>query len=443
MENVINIDSRRIPTLQKLYPLANAEIVAKKGRLIPIAFKQDEIEKYDVLFFYRLMKKNYGRPPIIEITDTNVKDLSKKYYLYKTGQGYTVEPDEQFYGEESKFISRIYQEGLASQTSDWKYYIETKSGSLLHIGTKYYHTSMLIAFFIPEDEPEPDATKTREAHKFICDLLAEAKRLEDQLLNPKKEFETGEGGQIYTLYNVYLDRYRSAELMLAHAKGNESEIRRKGSKYDARTKEWEEPIKREHITKYTLAAGMYYEASIFYYFMALEGFINLIYHAFLKDDLRDREFNLEQTLDLEQKIRLVPALCCGFGRKYIDPGSEIFRTFKKLKKYRNQLFHSRIVDFLMSIRMFEDGFFYSCTLGKNKETSFPTFKLKLKKAHVMEIKKIVDNIIANVLERAEVGRRKVIQKHLMKDPLIPFFKDKNGKITLSFSRKDHGSIELE
>lgn len=56
-----------IAPLHYQYPLVSkGSIPADFNKLIPIDHKSEEIEKYEVLFFHRLMKKNYGEPSEIE-----------------------------------------------------------------------------------------------------------------------------------------------------------------------------------------------------------------------------------------------------------------------------------------------------------------------------------------------------------------------------------------
>ena len=137
---------------------------------------------------------------------------------------------------------------------------------------------------------------------------------------------------------------------------------------------------------------MYYSAAISYYFMALEGFVNIIYHAFLEHELRKKELNLKQRFDLEQKILLMPFLCYCLN-KNVQFKPQVMEVFKKLKKYRNFIFHSNIEDSLKSICFIEKGFFYYCDVAKYKESFLPIQKIKLKTENVIEVKKIVDNLI--------------------------------------------------
>lgn len=88
---------------------------------------------------------------------------------------------------------------------------------------------------LPEDA-EPSAEILLEGERFIAALLAEARRLSGQILNPKTEFEEGEGIQLYFLHNVYLSNYGAAELLRNEfAEENEQAVRAEATRFDART----------------------------------------------------------------------------------------------------------------------------------------------------------------------------------------------------------------
>ena len=128
--------------------------------------------------------------------------------------------------------------------------------------------------------------------------------------------------------------------MVDHAEENEQIISHELCKHDPVS-----PLTSEqdaHIAKYRPALGMYYAASISYFFMALEGFINITYYAFIKDELRADFFTeqkLHERLDLNTKMLLMPSLCNGFKSKQ---KSGFLKDLTRLKNYRNSATkHSR------------------------------------------------------------------------------------------------------
>ncbi|OQX55867.1 MAG: hypothetical protein B5M53_03715 [Candidatus Cloacimonas sp. 4484_209] len=56
MAKIYDISARKITRLQNYYPLVNIDAIPEKYQRIPITFRSDEIEKFDVIFFHRLMK---------------------------------------------------------------------------------------------------------------------------------------------------------------------------------------------------------------------------------------------------------------------------------------------------------------------------------------------------------------------------------------------------
>lgn len=394
MIRIIKTDTstkRTISFNDKYFSVRNQDI-PEKYKTVTITFKEDEIQDYDVIFFHRFLKRIYGPPSSVKVKELPQKNGKVSYLGH-----------------------------------EWRYFLSTQSNHMILIETKDHHTSVVISHVLQENKQLlKDAI--REGEKFINALLLEAKRLEKQIYNPKKEFEKGEGIQFYLLHNVYLYNYGSAELMVEYSETNENEIKTEYLRYDART-DYDDSLKRAHIDKFARGVGMYYASAVSYYFMALEGFINLIYHAFMKPEFRDKELNLEERFDIEQKLRLMPSLCDGF-RKHLDRKSAFFTNFKNLKKYRNQIFHSKIQDLLMSIGFVESSFLYTTDLDKKTKQLLHARKFNLNKENVLTVKSIVDNTILDILSRMTDKYKNLTHEFIMKDNEVPFWKDKSGLIQL-------------
>jgi len=180
------------------------ESIPEGYKLFPISYKSEEIAGYEVLFFHRLMKNNYGSPAEIELEQHSVRKL-----------------------EDGRVM------GLGRE---WKYYIRTDSGGIIQVGTEDIHTLLKISHVLPSNQNEPSNRQIREGEKFIDDLLREGQRLKDQILNVRKEFENDRDMNIKRFFsdNVYLINYRSAELMLEYAEDNESMVKDEALRYDAR-----------------------------------------------------------------------------------------------------------------------------------------------------------------------------------------------------------------
>ena len=170
--------------------------------------------------------------------------------------------------------------------------------------------------------------------------------------------------------------------------------------------------------------------------MSLEGFINIVFHSFLKNNLRDRSLNIEQRLDIEQKLKLMTSLCNGFLQNAVNSTDDIYVKFIKLKKFRNIIFHSKVEDSLKSLAFVEDGFLYNCDVSKYKKEFIPTQKTMLSANDVIEVKNIVDGIINTVLDSMKDDTRLLTDKYILQSTHIPFFILKDGSLSLGKSGKE-------
>ena len=220
MSKIIRFKALPKVTLNNRFLLIKNENLPENYTIEKISYKNDEIEKYDVIFFHRLMRKNYGEPSEID------------YKIEKIKNGKNI--------------------GIGKE---WRYFVLTKYGGIILIGTENIATKIMICHVHSEGKNYCTKRNSKEGEIFINYLLDEANRLKGQLLNPLKEFEKGEGIQLYLLNNVYLFNYGSAELMFEYAQGNELEIRSEFLKYD-----WREDIgqeKKAYTEKYQLGVILF------------------------------------------------------------------------------------------------------------------------------------------------------------------------------------------
>jgi hypothetical protein len=372
-------------------PQVSKESLPSKYKSIPIDYKSKEIGEYEVLFFHRLMKKNYGYPSDIEVEEDSIRKL-------ENGQSVAL-------GRE------------------WRYYVSTATGSIIQVSTEDVHTQLKISLLLQTPVSEPSRKQLQEAKKFVNDLLREAQRLKGQIPNIKNEFENGVGVRLALLSNVYLFNYRSAQLMLEYADDNEQYIKDEVLRYDARNSLT--PDQRNHIDKFRPALGMYYAASLSYFFMALEGYINILYYTFLKDEIKSDFLKQYDYMDITTKILLLPSLCHGFKDKQ---KSAFLEDVKHLKNYRNFLFHSKITDSLKTVTFMESGFFYTCDFDRKSEGGFPSHKDSLSREKVLEFKKLVDSIVQDIIGMLQEDIKPLVLNYVMHSLEIPFWYDKNGII---------------
>jgi len=432
MNEIYNFDKRKISPLQNNYTVLLVEDIPKDICTIPILFKSDEIEKFEVILLHRIMIKYYGSPSQLEcILD---KKIYKKYGYKEivlsreegeNNWGLTFSADENI-----EMIEDIVNRKIIPLPQEWKYFIATESGEIIEIGSKDIHTKISINCLVVDDNDESKKKGIKESKRFISYLLNEANRLQGQLFNIKKEFEKGEGIQHYLLYNIYLSNYTSANMMLDTAEKMEETLITESLRYDMRTEDRMDSKKVSYSDKYLMAVGMYYASSIMYYFMAFEGFINLLYHAFLKHDFRVSDLKLEERLDLEMKLNMMPVLCHGFETNLIDYKSDLYKNFKRLKKYRNLLFHSKIPDSLKSASFVENSFLYEIGIDKIKDYLIPLQRTKLQKEDVLSVKEIVDMMIKEIFSIMRENNKILTSKYILMETFLPFWRLDNGEIRI-------------
>jgi len=431
MHNKIDLGIKFRDRISSTYKLTASHAITGSHNVSMIDHRADEIKKYPVIFWHRLLKTIYDEPIEIECevhsrTHEGMSvyhDLSFRKTKEKDGWE-LISPEEASIADldKSKIISII--------PMTWKYIVKLPSGGFMELGSLDKNTSFYIFHFIPSDDQR--AISSREAEKFIDDLLQEANRVAKDLFNPQKDFDKRIGVKTYSLWNLYLTNYLSANTMHEIATSQETELHVDFSRTNDSMpeSEWRETAKL--LSQNMMVRGMFYCSCITYYFMALEGFVNLLYHVFLKKRFRDDDFRIDQRLDLEQKIRFMPSLCQGFNER-IDLPSGIFSNFKLLKNYRNSLFHSKIEDSLKSLDFREGGFHYSVDLGLYKDQIFPSFKADLTIEHVDDFKRKVDEIVSSILELMDENTRRITDIYILPEPLIPIeIKDTGETVIFEF-----------
>ena len=401
-----------------------------------IEHEMESINKYHVLFWYRLLRNIYQNPLEMEC-DLLVKDQEIDHpetAILRRSE----ESEWQILNTSENIIKKIQSQEIKPFPVNWKYFIRLPSGGTIEIGSKDRNTTLFLAHVIIGQLKNED---DRQAKKFISLLLEEAEKEErNKLFDPLKEFERIDGLKVYQLFNVYRANYVSAEFMFKQALDQEEVLREEILKYDTRTSDYFDEEKMKHCDQFMLAKGMYFLSAITFYFMALEGFINIIFHSFLKENLRGRDLNIEQRFDIEQKLKLMPALCNGFNQEPANSTDSIYLKFLKLKKSRNSIFHSKVEDALKSFVFVESGFFYTCNLDKYKQQFLPVQKLNLSADDVIEVKVIVDSVIEMILNSMTDDTRGLTEKHILESTHIPFFILDDGSLSLGASeRKQKGN----
>jgi len=384
------------PLKYKYTVLRNGDLhqIPESYKLISIDYKLDEINDFEPLFYHRLFINNFGKPSIVEYRPENITTLDD-------GRKVTSAPP-----------------------NEWKYVIRTERWVFIQIGTEDERNKVVIYIVAYNDDVTNESLYIKEAKSFIDSLLRESNRYRNKLVNPKEEIESNKNVFGYLIDNIYLFNYKSAEMMLTYAETLEHKLSDELLKYHH--DEWLiDQEKKDHVHHYMSVKGMFYASSIIYFYVAFEGFVNILYEGLLIDELRKID-NLEKRLDIELKLLLMPTLCDGFIVKNIDRQNSLYKEFIKLRNYRNDIIHSKITDSIKMVNIYESGFLYNCKLNKSNISIIPHRKQFLTKDDVIKVKNIVDNLIINLLSLMEDWAKQFTNEEVINSSSIIFRKGTNG-----------------
>lgn len=427
MKRPIDLGTKFRDRIATWYPAIDRTDISDDYGIMPIEYREDEVEKYHVIFWHRLLRNIYEEPLEIECEFRNISHEGKANIQTASLRKAREKDHWLVIGIDETCASAIDAGKIKLAPINWRYLVRLPSGGIVELGTKDKSTIFYIAQVTPPESSEKN--NSEEAKKLIDLLLEEAKRLTGQLFNPTKEFENQQGISLYLLFNVYLSNYLSAETMLGIAESQEAALAEEFLRYDARTSDLYDEEKRKHFNQHMLTCGMFYCSAITYFFMALEGFVNLVFHAFLKKRFRDSSFRTDERLDLEQKLRFMSSLCKGFNENSDFP-SAILAEFKMLKNYRNSLFHSKVEDSLKSLCFVEDGFVYTYDMDAHKDRFLSSHKINLRIKDVLEVKSMVDMIVNSILESMDQDTRMRTETYILKEPYIPFTVLGTGEVVI-------------
>jgi|GEM_PF-1345191 len=425
--------------ISDLYPLVQSDIVPKVYEAQIISHKAEEINEYNIGLWHRFLVKFYGQSTEIDAFLCKAKDHMP--VLDENSRFQTVcEATFRNLGDRKIDFLNISSENLEKYADglltiepnflDWKYFFELPSKNIIAIGSKEMHTEIYISLVNPDSSNNKEIYE--EAKKFISILLEDMKKHSGNLFNPKKEFRE-KSVFCYTLWNVYLSNYLSAEHIIQISDREENNLVKNVNKFSNKSIMIDKDA-AEYTGSAMLICGMFYSSAISYLFMALEGFINVIFHRFVKRNVND--LDMEKGLNIEQKIRLMPYLCDGFDNDFNEIASETYKNFVKLKDYRNKLFHSKVEDSLFNLMDYYGLFHYNYRMDEYKNDSLPSYKFKLTKSDVIQVKETVDKMIEKIIKAMDQTAQKYVKEYILNSASIPFMNSSEGLDRLLQSKNE-------
>ena len=404
-----NADKSNFVLFSKKYTKLDKAQIPTDYRLHPINHRENQLQNYDVVLLHRALSTNFGVP-----------------------SEFDWEPDK-----------RIDETTIRGYKTEWRYYIKTNAGNVFQIATRDRHTGFTLNYVIPISETQPSPSHINTGKRFVDDLLTEITRLEKALIDEDEHFSHSINIQLYWIDNVYLQNYMCGEFLLDGTPTIETSIANAILKYDAREEKIRSDAeKMRYIDKHIMLKGVFWGSIISYFFMAFEGFLNMLYYSFLKDEHRKNGFKFSvnaggkeklidiHKIDIESKLIKLPLLCDGLKEKRVDGNTPFMKDFRELKIYRNKLFHSSLKDNLKVILVTQDDFLYHFDVDQLRKAILPSRRYNLTHDDVRKVKMIIDTTIQNVVNLFEDKFQKAINKFLLSELRVPFIQDDFGNVRL-------------
>lgn len=93
------------------------------------------------------------------------------------------------------------------------------------------------------------------------------------------------------------------------------------------------------------------------YIVSLEGFLNVVYHLFMKPELADEQVRSRiEREPLDLKLRLVDTFCDCFEVAPIDRNSELYKAFLHLTDIRKNLAHAKLTAAMRDAVVIEENY---------------------------------------------------------------------------------------
>ena len=393
----------------KKYTKLNKDQIPRDFELYPVTYRENNINKYDVVLIHRTLSINFGEPTEFEW----------------------------------EIVEKISETKMRGRKTEWQYYIKTDSDEIIQIATKNLHTSITINYLTPISKNQPTLKQIKSCNQFIDDFLTEIIRLEKALMNEDENFSHSIQINLYLIDNIYLQNYMCGEYLLTESPGFEDAISKKALKYDSRENEVrEDDEKMMYIDKNIMLKGLFWASTISFFFFAFEGFINMLYYSFLKDKYRKNGFKISvwengknkqidiHKIDIEKKLKELPKFCDGLKKNGLDRSTLLSKDFRNIKIYRNKLFHSSLKDNLKRILVTQDDFLYYFDVDNLRKSILPSRRYNLTHDDAKKVKRILDTTIKHTINLFEDKYKRNIDIFILNKLRVPFIQDGFGNVKL-------------
>ncbi len=345
---------------------------------------QDTIPYFNSLLIYRILRLSYGEPDILGA----IFGLSG--------------------ADDSTPIGKA--------ALDWGYTVQITDDLFAEVRSIHNNTRFKLRYWMMENPRNPVrkkiyGEKMAEFLKAFSDCVEKNAHLFDE-----RKDVVDEAKSMSAFSNLFAEKYNSAIQILDIAKNIDFLPEKKDL-------EWE-----EKITVNT--AGSLYLSSAILFIIALETLVNTIYHLLLKPEFGHEAYE-RATIRADLDVRIISAhlFCDGFDKSILTPGTDLWSSVLKLRKFRNDVFHGNITHdhYVYAIPEDKFAFFYSGITDfrgrkgeKKAQRNYPTTMPHINLTVVSEIKETVDQIIEAIKEAANHENRIWLDSWLW-ESMVPKF----------------------
>jgi len=287
---------------------------------------------------------------------------------------------------------------------EWGYLLQGKDGSCLEILRRIRDGFPNIILWLPyEERPVEMPRGVKGGFSEFLSLFEQLVKILDHEYSIKEEQKKARqafGSEILRgVTNLYLQNFQAGKDMIGLGE------------------KWLPELEEVHRNLFSSgqwaeAANVFRKGSILYvsatvfFLMALEGFVNLLYKFLLKSKYAYEEY--ERAIwkaDFDLRILHLPVYCKGFSSADFAPDDVLYRKWKEIRPFRNNLLHSNVTEENESITTFEDCFlFYYNPLFhlKNKHREkLHTGQLHMDKKSALQVQEIVEQIVSEIIEKMD------------------------------------------
>lgn len=280
--------------------------------------------------------------------------------------------------------------------TEWGYLIQGKGGSCFDIIKRYRDDATKIVLWLNTDiRPNELPKEVEKGRQKFMKTFHNLVEIVDREYSIDKEKQFVKDSYI----NLYHQRFQSGKDVLELSDTIQPELIRLHTELISKG-DWDDAlaIHRRMVVLYTSA--------IVYFFMALEGFINLIYKLFLIPKFTDEKFKRPVwKADLDLRILHLPVYCRGFANADITSDSEVYKQCLSIRSFRNDLIHANITKECEIITTGEDGlFFHYSPLSQIKlkdKITFHTDPFRITKDNAINVMKKVELIVSGIIEKMD------------------------------------------